>query len=78
MAVYHPSLQCMVERVEYDFNTQTGYLLMEDGNACDMAACIAMFEALDPGVRAVSTLAGNQPDTIYRRRADGWHAALRD
>jgi hypothetical protein len=41
-----------------------------------MGGCIALFEAIDPGVMEIRTFAGSVPDTWYRRRGKVWDAGI--
>lgn len=73
-ADFHQELQCYAVSVSYDFGKRTGTLVMEGGSCCDMAGCIALFERLDPGVRSISTYAGQARDTSYHRVDGRWTA----
>jgi hypothetical protein len=70
----HPTLMCEIKSLSYDFDEKVGTLVMEDGDCCDMAGCIALFEAIDPAVKGIATISGEQPDTMYVRSASGWVA----
>ena len=73
---YKSELQCSVLGVTYDFLTKRGVLIMEEGNACDMSGCIAFFQRIDPGVKAIQTMAGDVYDTSYRLVGEEWEASL--
>jgi hypothetical protein len=51
----HPALGGAPLELHYDFLSQTGALIMADGECCDMQACIALFAAIDPGVGVIVT-----------------------
>ncbi len=71
---YSDRLWCFVESVHYSVSDRCGTLRMSDLSACDMEECIALFERIDPDVKRIETWAGDQPDTLYCKRADGWEA----
>jgi hypothetical protein len=72
---YDDRFQCCVQRLEYDFRTRTGLLVMNDHECTDMGGCIKVFEGIDPRVRLIRTIeACGRRDTIYRKLADGWEA----
>lgn len=70
----HPTLMCEVKSLEYDFKSRTGILYMPPVNCCDMGGCIKLFEAIDPKVSTIRTIAGDRQDTIYFLTASGWEA----
>ncbi len=70
----HPTLQCEVISLTYNFDDKTGILVMAEGDCCDMAGCIALFQAIDPAVKGIATVSGDKPDTMYVRSAAGWVA----
>ena len=49
---------CHVTSLEYDFVNQRGVLHMPPHNSTDMKGCIALFTAIDPGVRMVKAISG--------------------
>jgi hypothetical protein len=70
-------LATYVLRVEYEFADRVGCLFQEDRCCCDMTACIEFFKKIDPQVRYIRTMAGDEEDTSYRRGSDGrWQAFL--
>lgn len=74
MARATPDLDCDVSNLAYDFETKTGTLNMPPMNCCDMSACIALFEKIDPGVKRIDTFSGKNQDTSYVLQATGWKA----
>jgi hypothetical protein len=45
---------------------------------CDMSGCIIFFEAIDPEVLEIETFAGDERDTAYVRRRQGWQSMTAD
>jgi hypothetical protein len=39
-----------------------------------MSACVALFEAIDPAVSHIEMFAGDECDTVYRKRWNEWAA----
>jgi hypothetical protein len=75
---WHKGLQCYVKAIEYRPADRLGVLEMDSDSCCDMAGCIALFEAIDPEVENIVTRAGESPDTSYRRKAGRWQAVTSD
>ena len=73
---YDERLMCNVQKLAYDFCTQTGRLDFPEGDCCDMSGAIALFTAIDPGVRQIETFAGGKPDTVYQRDGKGGEWAV--
>jgi hypothetical protein len=71
-------LKCSVRRLTYDFDTQTGELNLPPHQSCDMGGCVELFLGIDPKVKTISTFAGDQPDTFYKRKGKEWKAYLRE
>lgn len=72
-------LQCRVKELRYDVKSGIGKLVMADGDACSMSACIELFEGIDPQVQTIRTYSGPSPDTSYHRDNDkpgGWVAKV--
>jgi hypothetical protein len=67
-------LQCTVWGLEYDFKERVGTLLAAPYQRCDMGACIALFEKIDPKVKTIFTVAGETPDVVYTRNVKSWNA----
>jgi hypothetical protein len=69
----------------YDVRSRQGALLLAHGECCDMSACIALFEAIDPAVRYIETRwaergtswTNSRLDTSYRRHNGTWTAEQR-
>lgn len=61
-------LQCEVLSLTYDFAARYGDLRMHEGDCCDMTGCVALFEAIDPGVLIIQTWSGRALDTAYMRQ----------
>src|ERR1700745_3824056 len=75
--IFHDRFQCFVQRLEYDFATRTGVLVMDDDNCTDMRGCIRVFEAIDPDVKIIRTMeASGHRDTSYLKLATGWEARM--
>jgi len=55
---------------------RTGTLSMPDGCCSDMAGAIALFRRIDPKVRRIVTLSGEERDTVYYRSKGEWEARL--
>src|ERR1700739_3770863 len=62
----HERLQCCVQRLEYDFTTRTGLLVMNEHDCTDISGCIKVFEGID---LEVTTQASGRRDTLYLRVA---------
>jgi hypothetical protein len=62
---------CQVDRLAYDFGTRAGAIYFPDGDCCDMGGCLALFRAIDPGVRLIQTYSGPRTDIRYVK--DGHH-----
>jgi len=71
---YLPELMCEVRSLSYDFTARTGILVMAEDHCADMAGAIALFQRIDPNVQTIKTIAGDVPDTAYRRRGAAWVA----
>jgi hypothetical protein len=68
---------CSVQRVEYDFTTRTGLLVMNEHDCTDMSGCIGVFGFIDPEVKIIrTTQASGRRDTIYLRVANGWESRI--
>jgi hypothetical protein len=73
--IYDDRFKCCVQRLEYDFTSRTGLLVMNEHDCTDMSGCIKVFEGIDPEVKLIRTIeASGRPDTTYRKLADGWKA----
>jgi hypothetical protein len=64
---FNPELSCSVSKIQVDFASHTGTLMMADGNCCDMTGCINFFLSIDPNIKRIDTYAGHEPDTCYER-----------
>ena len=73
-AVWQPDLMCHVRHLSYDFVTGQGRVDMPEHNCVDMCGCIALFEHIDADCWLIETVAGDKPDTLYERTAEGWEA----
>ena len=71
----HPELQCRPISIIYDFEERLGVIVIADGECTDMTGCCAMFKRIDPNVRQIQTVAGEELDTVYTRTDTGWEAA---
>lgn len=69
-------LKCHVVSLTYEFHTHTGQLYLLDGDCCDMTGCVALFEGIDPEVKAIKTYSGDKADTVYRKKGTEWNALL--
>jgi hypothetical protein len=75
--IYDDRFQCFVQRLEYDFATHTGILVMNGDNCTDMSGCIGAFEFIDPEVKIIrTTQASGRRDTVYLRVANGWESRI--
>jgi hypothetical protein len=74
---HHDGLMCGVLSLSYDFAGHEGIITFPRGDCCDMSGCIRLFEAIDPGVVAIDTFSGDEPDTAYRKRNGVWDGMLR-
>jgi hypothetical protein len=69
------TLQAFVIRLECDFAHHQGFVFMKDGSCTDMSGCVNLFRAIDPDVRVVFTMSGEQRSTTYEKLPDGtWRA----
>lgn len=75
MNEYNSQLQCQPLSMAYDFGERLGMLVIAEGECTDMTGCIAFFERIDPNVRQIQTVAGDEFDTVYTRTPGGWEAA---
>ena len=66
-------LVCNVRHLQYDFSTRMGKLWFPLNNCCDMGAAIKLFEAIDPRVKRIETIAGDFRDTVYVRCRKEWY-----
>jgi len=64
-------LQCSIRSLAYDFKSKRATLYLVDECCTDMSGAIAFCTAIDPGVALICTVAGDRPDTGYRRCLDG-------
>jgi hypothetical protein len=71
---FHREIMCHPLSVTYDFSTGSGLLVMDEGDCCDMAGCIALFSRIDPNVQHIQTVAGSKRDTAYQRKGEEWRA----
>lgn len=46
-------LKCFVHKLNYNFDTKTGHLIMDRNSCPDMAGCIALFQQIDPRVEII-------------------------
>jgi hypothetical protein len=53
--IFHDRFQCFAQRLEYDFTTRTGLLVMNEHDCADMSGCIKVFEGIDPEVKIIRT-----------------------
>lgn len=76
--VFDEALVCFPNHIEYDFHERVGRLFMDNGSCCDMAGCIAIFEAIDPHVLQIQTFTDDSHswDSVYMRERLGakWEA----
>jgi len=75
MSEVHSELQCQAQFLGYDFDTRVGRLVLAEGECVDMTGCVSIFERIDPNVRQIQTVAGEELDTVYTRTTAGWLAA---
>ena len=68
--VWSELLQCCVLSLIYNWRTRSGYLVLPAFHCTDMAGAIAIFERIDPQVKTIVTIAGDEFDTRYERSAD--------
>ena len=75
--IFHDRFQCFVQRLEYDFTTRTGLLVMNEHDCADMSGCIKVFEGIDPEVKLIRTIeASGCRDTIYLKLANGCESRI--
>jgi hypothetical protein len=75
----HPQLMTDVREVRYDFVRRVGFVYMGEHCCTDWGGATRLFEAIDPRVRLVVTIAGEKLDTCYFktgevRRGSKWAA----
>ena len=71
---FSEELQCSPVRLTYDFVRRVGALNMLRNDRCDMAACIALFERIDPNVERITTISGADRADYVRGSGGEWHA----
>lgn len=69
-------LQCYVNGLDYDFRLRKGMLYMVEGSHCDGPGCVALFEGIDPEVKAIHTYSGDWIDMIYGKNDGKWEASM--
>ena len=75
--VFWPELQTPLVRLTYDVRTRTGVLYLPPISCTDTTGAIERFTRLDPYVRCIRTVAGDEEDTRYDRLPSGqWVATL--
>jgi len=67
--------------ITHDFKEHAGQIFQPNGELCDMAACIQLFNRIDPHVSSIRTFHGCDPataekDTVYRKKKGKWEALL--
>lgn len=72
--VFDDRLLCGVNSLHYDYHLKVGVLKLPGGHACDMRGCLSIFEGIDKAVAVIVTFAGDERDTVYLLRDDGWKA----
>jgi hypothetical protein len=63
---YREDTQCVVHKLEYDFVTRKGKLVMDEHGCTDMLGCLKLFLKIDPAVQHIRTFQGERPDTEYK------------
>jgi hypothetical protein len=76
--VFRNDLACSARRMEYDFETRTGFLHLGVMNCTDMRGCLRLFQSIDPRVRVIYTFSASCEDTAYYRKegTDLWRAVV--
>jgi hypothetical protein len=69
-------LQCNVWGLEYDFKERMGTLRVARDQRCDMGACFALFEKIDPKVTKIYMVADRTLDVVYTRNGKSWKVHL--
>lgn len=68
-------MQTTVLSTSYDREKKTGVVRMQPRACTDMSGAIRYFLRIDPDVRIIRTIAGDELDTVYvRRGARTWTA----
>lgn len=70
-------LMCRVANLSYSFSAHLGEIWLAPGDCCDMKGCIALFEAIDPDVKSITTYSGTERDTVYDKNSEKWIAWIR-
>ena len=69
------SLMCEVpRRIGYDPAKRLGTVYMKPYCCTYMSGVINSFTSIGPNVRSIVTIAGDEPDTVYRLESDRWQA----
>lgn len=74
--VFRDDVQCHVQKLTYDFKEKVGHLFLEDGDCTSMSGCIKLFQAIDPRVVGILTIAGGRQDTGYVQIGGKWEARV--
>jgi hypothetical protein len=71
---YRQDVQCVVEKLEYDFDAKIGVLQLGEHDCTDMSGCIALFKKIDPDVVEIRTFAAKRKDTSYHFDGQQWRS----
>ena len=74
--VFDWRFKCFVERLQYDYQSKIGVLIMGELSCTDMSGCIGLFKCIDPNVKEIHTRSdsGSIRDTIYKKKDGKWHS----
>ena len=72
--LFWPCLMAFVHRIEYNRDLRRGTIFMPRGSCTDMRGAIRLFEHIDPEVLEIVGVAGDVPETWYRRQGRDWVA----
>jgi len=75
--IAHPTLQCCVTSIEYDYTQSELNVYMEKGHCADMGGAIELAVSIDPCVKQIQTFAGDQADTCYALIDKKWEVFTR-
>lgn len=67
-------LQCDVKAASVAFDDHSVVLWLAEHNCTSMSGAITYAKRLDPKVTQIYTIAGFEPDTLYRLDAGKWTA----
>jgi hypothetical protein len=74
---FHEKMLCNVTRLEYDFSSHTGIAWSPEHSVPDMSGSLEVFTSIDPEVKRIIHIEGDEATTVYALKNGDWVSRTR-